>query len=171
MPHKRTILRDLRDDARLATRFWKKVAISEPLFCWEWTAYRGPNVPGRNYGKVGVDGAVRFAHRVAWVLTHGPVPDGMDVLHRCDNPPCCNPAHLFLGTHLDNMRDRSAKGRRVSTIGESNPKARLNADDVLKIRARWRAGERPAESIAADYPVTKENVYAIVFYRSWKHVP
>lgn len=171
MPGKRTILRDLRDDEGVASRFWSKVASSDLLTCWEWTASRGPDIPGRNYGKFGVDGGARFAHRVAWVLTHGPIPEGMDVLHRCDNPPCCNPSHLFLGTHTDNMRDRSAKGRRRSTIGDANPKAILNERDVLEIRARWRAGERPAAAIAADYPVTKENVYAIVFYHSWKHVP
>lgn len=171
MPRKRTILRDLRDDVRFAARFWKKVAVSEPLFCWEWLASRGDNIPGRNYGKVGVDGGNRFAHRVAWVLTYGPIPEGMDVLHRCDNPPCCNPAHLFLGTHIDNMRDRSKKGRRRPTIGTSNPKVRLTERDVLEIRARWRAGERPGASIAADYPVTKENIYAIVYYHSWKHLP
>lgn len=171
MPHKRTILRDLRDDVRFATRFWSKVAISDPLGCWEWTASRGSNTLGHNYGKVGVDGKNRFAHRVAWVLMYGPVPEGMDVLHRCDNPPCCNPTHLFLGTHTDNMRDRAAKGRSAPTIGTQNPKARLTESDVLKIRARWRAGERPAASIAADFPVTKEAVYAIVYYRAWTHVP
>lgn len=171
MPHKRTILRDLRDDVRLATRFWRKVAIGDSLMCWEWSAHRGSNTPGRNYGKFGVDGQNCFAHRVAWVLTHGPIPEGMDVLHACDNPPCVNPAHLYLGTHSDNMRDRSARGRMPSMSGSRHPEAILTEDDVLKIRERWRAGERPAASIAADFPVTKECVYAIVYYRSWTHVP
>ena len=79
--------------------------------CWTWT--RATNKAG--YGKIGSgEGAGTLAtHRVSWELTNGPVPDGLFVLHRCDNPPCCNPAHLFLGTSRDNTLDMIAKGRQV----------------------------------------------------------
>ena len=75
--------------------------------CVEWTGH----VDRKGYGRVSIEGRQVFAHRVAWELAHGPIPDGLCVLHHCDNPPCCNPAHLFLGTIRDNNLDMSAKGR------------------------------------------------------------
>lgn len=90
----------------LADRFWPKVRKSDG--CWEWT--RATTTHG--YGKFSVATAVwDRAHRVAWKLTNGPIPDGMFVCHHCDNPLCVRPDHLFLGTHGDNMRDASTKGR------------------------------------------------------------
>lgn len=89
-------------------RFWSKIDRSGgPAACWPWIA--GHNRDG--YGSFRVDDHTELAHRVAWAEANGPVPDGMDVLHTCDNPPCCNPRHLFLGTAADNARDSVAKGR------------------------------------------------------------
>lgn len=93
-------------------RFWAKVAVAGPDECWEWTASKTQH----GYGQIMVTASPRKitrAHRAAWVLTCGPVPDGMVVCHRCDNPGCCNPAHLFVGTQLDNIADMVAKGRNV----------------------------------------------------------
>lgn len=75
--------------------------------CLEWTGYT--NV--RGYGRIAFNGRTVGAHRLAWELVNGPIPDGMNVLHHCDNPPCCNVGHLFLGTHADNSADMVAKGR------------------------------------------------------------
>lgn len=99
--------------AKPACRFWTKVNKNGPTLqpalgpCWLWTA--GTTKAG--YGQAASAGLNRYAHRVSWRLTHGPVPDGLWVLHKCDNPPCLNPAHLFLGTAKDNAMDREAKGR------------------------------------------------------------
>lgn len=93
-------------------RFWQRVAHSSE--CWLWT---GPKV-GRGYGKTHWNGKTARAHRVAWEITYGPIADGMCVLHKCDNPACCRPDHLFLGTYADNNRDMKKKGR--TARGEQN---------------------------------------------------
>jgi hypothetical protein len=97
----------------LAERFWEKVDKGGPEHpvlktrCWIWVACR----TDEGYGRIIIRGWVAKAHRVAWELANGPIRAGLLVCHRCDNPPCCNPAHLFEGTGLDNSRDMVAKGR------------------------------------------------------------
>ena len=86
-------------------RFWSKVKKTQD--CWIWTASR----TDRGYGSFGLDGKVRRAHRVAYELAVGPIPDGMSILHACDNPPCVNPAHLRVGTQVQNMADELVRGR------------------------------------------------------------
>lgn len=91
--------------AELADRFWAKVDRSGE--CWTWTA----SAHSFGYGRFGIGRRVFTAHRVAWELVNGPVPGGLHVCHRCDNPPCVRPDHLFLGTAKENLRDMIAKGR------------------------------------------------------------
>lgn len=93
--------------------------------CWEWTGTKDKH----GYGRVRVDQRKARAHRVAWEAFKGEIPAGLHVLHRCDNPGCVNPEHLFLGTHGDNMRDREAKGRgnRWNAHGQSTGKVSRHA--------------------------------------------
>lgn len=139
----------------LAERFWSHVAKSDG--CWLWTAARGP----RGYGIVGIVGSTtRLAHRVSWALTHGPIPAGLHVLHRCDNPPCCNPDHLFLGTHAENMQDMAAKGRAVT---------KLTAADVWAVRTALAWGVPPA-LLARFLGVGTTAISAIRCGRTWAHL-
>lgn len=93
----------------IESRFWSKVDKSGD--CWVWVAGKWSSNPKLGYGQFWKDGSMHKAYRVAWELTHGPIPPGAHVMHVCDNPPCVNPEHLVLGTHGANMADKKRKGR------------------------------------------------------------
>lgn len=160
---------------RVALRFWPKVAKSEPHLCWEWQASKGQ----RGYGSFSVNGRPHRAHRVAYQLAYGQIPAGMFVCHRCDNPSCCNPAHLFIGTCADNNRDKTSKGRNVRPMrdettvsrarGSKSNFAKLTEQDVGAIRARSAAGEKTV-SLAREYGVDRTLIWQIVTKRAWAHV-
>jgi len=111
----------------LAGRFWAKVQMIPFHPCWEWAGSQG-----NGYGQIGAGGGEAGsigAHRASWLIHHGPIPDGVFVLHRCDNKTCVNPDHLFLGTPGDNMRDKVAKGRHNSPRGERHWRTRRRMED------------------------------------------
>lgn len=110
-----------------------------------------------------------LAHRWAYVCSFGEIPAGKEVCHRCDNPPCVNPAHLFLGTHLENMRDSQRKGRVYRARGTLQYGAILNEPQVRAIRAKAAAGIRPRD-IARELGISRQLVYRIVTRRIWAHV-
>jgi hypothetical protein len=105
------------------------------------------------------------AHRASWVIHFGDIPEGMYVCHRCDNPPCVNPAHLFLGSPLDNQTDRIAKGR--GAAGEQNPAHKLCRSQVNEIRELHRMGLR-GNKLAERYSVSTDTISSIVNYHTWK---
>jgi HNH endonuclease len=148
--------------SRARERFWAKADKSGD--CWTWRG--GRHVCG--YGQFWLGGRLRLAHRVAWELEHGPVPDGLGVLHRCDNRPCVNPAHLFLGTQVDNNADMVAKGRGVA--GSTHGMARLTEADVLDIRVVYALGGGQRD-IARAYGMAQQHVSSIVNRVKWRHLP
>jgi len=130
--------------------------------CVEWTRSRGK----QRYGIVHSPGRKKHgAHRVAWISKHGPIPKGMCVLHRCDNPPCVNVGHLYLGTVQDNNRDRKASGH---YLGEWNGRAKLTADNVTTIRGT--DGSIGNEILAKRFNVSIDAVWRARTGRTWKSV-
>jgi hypothetical protein len=153
----------------LSERFWSKVALGGSDECWEWQAAR--RTAGYGAFKIGGrQGKIHNAHRIAWVLTHGEIEDELFVLHRCDNRPCCNPAHLFLGTQLDNMRDMFAKGRRPPAVGERSGNARLTEAAVIAARANYGGRSGEVKALCVKYGVHKNTMLAALHRRTWKHV-
>lgn len=146
--------------------FWEKVGVAGEDECWLWLA---SVFKDDGYGQFQLGARPHGAHRVAWFLMNGEIPDGMQVLHKCDNPPCCNPNHLFLGTPLANMQDKNAKGRGVYLKGGDTYNARLRADDVRDMRERRKQGEQ-LKSIAERHGVSFQHVSDIVHRRRWAHV-
>jgi hypothetical protein len=144
----------------LGPRFWSKVRLGS---CFEWQAAITPD----GYGAYKINGRMHRVHRLVWEALNGPIPEGMCVLHHCDNPPCVNPRHLFLGTRQDNMADRDAKGR--SARGETNGRARLSGSDVASIRAAANAGVSP-KRLAEFWGLNRTYVQDIIAGRTWAHV-
>ena len=146
----------------LKERFESKVVRANG--CWRWSG----NKHKQGYGKIHMDGGSAMAHRVSYLLHKGSIPDGMMVCHRCDNPECTNPDHLFLGTALDNMRDKIAKGRHVGAhAGEGHHFAKLTRRQVEEIRRAYRRGGVTQYELAARYGVTQTNISGIVNNRKW----
>jgi hypothetical protein len=145
-----------------ADRFWEKVDRRGPDDCWLWTG----GSHSRGYGQFGLGGRLVIASRLSYEWANGPIPDGMFVCHSCDNPPCVNPAHLWLGTPADNAADKAAKGRASSLAGASNPRAKLTDGDVRAIREDPRA----PKAIAAEYGVSDTAVRFIKEGRTWRHL-
>lgn len=138
----------------LAERFWSKVDRTGSG-CWEWTASRG----GGGYGEFR-HGPMWKAHRMAWTLTHGPIPPGKIIRHACDNPPCCRPSHLLIGTQLDNKADAIARGR--ATPPPWQHRVTLTDADKATIRARYSFRRVTYGQLAEEYGVHRETVARVV---------
>jgi len=144
-------------------RFWSKVQVGDPDDCWEWKA---SNRQGGGYGQFKLDGTMKLAHRVAWELTSGVIPEDLCVCHHCDNCGCMNPAHLFLGTKADNSADMVAKGRQRSARGTRNGNSKLTQLMVLEIR-RLLASGLTQTAIGKIFEVNSRTINKIATGRRW----
>jgi hypothetical protein len=168
----------------LEERFWKMVDIRGPDECWPWlgTRHKGKFQYGTVHVRIGDKTTMKPAHRVAYDLTYGPtrgpIPDDLLACHTCDNPPCCNPYHVFPGTDADNTADMLNKGRRPSqkgkrmrpdqiNRGEKHGLARLTTEQVLEIRA---ATTTSGKELARRYAVSEDTISKIRHRKVWKHV-
>lgn len=166
----------------LGKRFWKRVKKTKG--CWEWQGYCARK--GKGHGSLSVRALSKkpmYAHRVAWILTKGPIPKGKHVLHRCDNPPCCRPGHLFLGTQRINNLDRDAKGRTASgnrngsrtrpdrrAVGERCGSSKMTAEKVKALRRDWATGKYTQRQLGRKYKISQQQVSVIVTGKHWRHL-
>jgi hypothetical protein len=152
-------------------RFWIKLDRRNDDECWNWKAaivvWRGHST-----GKFYFAGKQWLAHRFSWVLHNGEIPKGLVVCHKCDNGLCCNPNHHFLGTNKDNTQDCISKGRFVGNHkGELNQDAKLTAEKVVAIRARYDSGLATMPQMAKEYGVCNSTITQVVKRLRWKHIP
>ncbi len=167
---------------RLSRRFWSKVNLrTDDLdLCWEWIA-----TARKGYGQFKYKGKMVDAHRVAWELTFGAIPgetlpkskEKICVLHVCDNPGCCNPTHLYLGTQKDNAEDKVRKGRQsrgkshgIKMRGEKNGCAKLTEARVLEIRETYKRGNISQRKLVAFYNVSQRQICSIIQGLLWQHI-
>ena len=146
-------------------RFEQKVERIPFCECHIWTAAASK----RGYGKFTMkSGSWELAHRVAYKLYSGVIPDGMSVLHKCDNPHCVNPKHLYLGTYKDNALDRETRYRGNHVDGMRHGRNKLTSSQVLEIRDLYDTGKHSCFRLASIYDVDSKTVYDIVNRKIWK---
>ncbi len=148
-------------------RFWSYVKKGEPNECWPWK----PTCRVRDgYGMFWFEKRNHQAHRLAYLFAKGEFDRSKDILHTCDNPPCCNPNHLFVGTDRDNQQDCLRKNRRVIAHGEMLPQSKLSPAQVKEIRETAKNGRRVNGQLARKFGVSKASIWAIVHRHNWKRV-
>jgi|SRR5215469_9274703 len=158
----------------LEQRFWRKVSRQGKLMdsnlgpCWDWTASKNQDGYGRMYAGPGHKPKLVSAHIISWQIHYGSIPSGMNVCHRCDNPACTRPDHLFLGTRKQNMEDSARKGR--MHIGEASGNTHLTGKQVLEIRKLHASEGYSERKLARVYGVTGPTIGSILRRRTWKHI-
>jgi hypothetical protein len=155
----------------LEDRFWGNVDIRGEDECWPWKKQCNKKGYG-NFYLNSHDGGRRNArsNRVAYELTYGPLPEGLCACHTCDNPPCCNPKHLFAGTHLDNVIDKMLKGRASHLVGEQNARCKLTWAQVGRIREICKNSDLSYKAIGELFFVNGQTISDIAHNRTWRTV-
>lgn len=131
--------------------------------CWEWTA----SIRKDGYGQFTLNSKNCLAHRASWIIYNGVIPNKLFVLHKCDNPKCVNPAHLFLGTNQDNVDDRERKGRNNAPRGEKHRDNILTELQVMDIRKKYSEGGITYRELAEQYCMAESTIGNIIKYRKW----
>ncbi len=144
--------------------FWKRINIKSKDDCWEWQGCTNTH----GYGICSINYIKQYVHRIAYELTHGEIPNGLCILHTCDNPSCCNPAHLFLGTQQDNINDKTNKGRQAR--GERNGRHKLTEEEVKEIRRLYSTGKYFQKELGNMFGVSFPQVSHIINNKQWRKI-
>lgn len=146
--------------------FWRKVKKSDAHKCWLWMGAKNRH----GYGQTRIIGKSVEAHRLAWILSNGEISKGLVVCHKCDNPLCCNPNHLFLGTQKDNAQDRENKKRGVRNTGFASHNSKLSKNQVEEIRKRYSGGLDAdyQKTLSKEYRVSRSTIYRVVHEKCYK---
>lgn len=136
--------------------------------CINWIAVRDSSF---GYGRFSWKGKPYAAHRVAYRLQNGAIPEGCQVCHTCDNPACINPEHLWAGTQADNMLDKDRKGRGNRPRGVNNSNSRFTEAQIIELRYLWRTGQYNYSDLAKRFGVSYVTISKIVNYKTWRHLP
>ena len=148
-------------------RFWEKVDKKGEDGCWEWL---GCCHHQWGYGSLNVGGKYMAAHRYSWELYFGKIPEGWLICHKCDNPSCVNPEHLFLGTNKDNSDDKIKKGRNASSVGENNGRSILTEDSVRQIFDLYKNRNYSHMKLGKMFNVHSTTIGHILQRKLWGHV-
>lgn len=154
----------------IVARFWSRVDPGHPDSCWVFRKVSGEPCVEHTAIFSG-DGPTRskvFAHRLSYLIHNGEIPNGLYVRHTCDNPPCVNPAHLVLGTHLDNMRDKVERG--LSHKGTQVKSSALTEAQVVEMRELYASGTTSMARLAKQFNVVVATVFCIVHRKTWRHL-
>lgn len=147
-------------------RFFSNIKKEEGgIGCWVWTGLASK----QGYGRMTIKKRQKLAHRYSWEIHIGEIPDEMFVCHRCDNPTCVNPDHLFVGSRADNVKDMHEKNRNRDDRGSKHPMAKLNEDKVIQIRKKINNGDRQID-LAKEYDVHPMTISNIKNRKKWKHI-
>lgn len=141
---------------------FRNYCVIEDNGCWRWIGRTYPNT----YGRIGYNGGELCSHRLSWIVHCGDIPDELWVLHKCDNPACVNPEHLFLGTHRDNEDDKISKGRQMK--GDRHYAAKLTSSEVKEIRSVY--GRGTGVQLAKKYGVSPGMISMIRNNKNWRNV-
>jgi hypothetical protein len=152
----------MNENKTLKEKFYEKVGLN-----WQW---RGCKNPVTGYGVMKINTKMHRAHRVSYQIHNGEIPDGMCVLHSCDDPGCVNPEHLHLGTFGDNNTERAQRGRNRDQRGEKHNFARLTEEQVIEIKEKYKGGKYQKD-IGKEYGVSQSHVSNIVRGIKWSHIP
>jgi hypothetical protein len=160
------VLPQIKNKVPIEKRFWKYIVKDKnPDKCWKWT---GSKI-SFGYGMLRHNHTGILAHRISYELLVGPIHAGLFVCHLCDNPECCNPKHLWLGTNKDNTNDRDKKGRCKSNVGINNPRATLSENQMIIIKYKLKEGISLSK-LAKEFSITKTSMWRIKNGISWKHI-
>jgi len=148
----------------LQERFWNNITPADENTCWKWKG----NINSNGYGRISIKKKHIYAHRASWIIHFGCIPKGLHVLHHCDNPSCVNPDHLFIGTNLDNIKDKVKKRRQ--SVGEERPASKLNNDLVRRIRYLFHEKGYSNKELSKLFGVSRSQISDVSHYKSWRHV-